>query len=58
MLMESVCNDSPMFDFVEQAAGREVRVPLGLEVPSPTLHTGSGIGARKSDADLLAQYAA
>ena len=25
MLMENVCGDSPMFDFVEQAAGREVR---------------------------------
>lgn len=29
MLMENMCNDSPMFDFVEQAAGKEVRVPLG-----------------------------
>ena len=28
MLMEGVCSDSPMFDFVEQAAGKEVRVPL------------------------------
>ena len=31
MLMENVCADSPMFDFVEQAAGREVRVPLSQE---------------------------
>lgn len=31
MLMESVCADSPMFDFVEQAAGKEVRAPLGQE---------------------------
>ena len=28
MLMENVCGDSPMFDFVEQAAGREVRQSL------------------------------
>lgn len=28
MLMENVCSDSPMFDFVEQAAGKEVRGPL------------------------------
>ncbi len=25
MLMENMCSDSPMFDFVEQEAGREVR---------------------------------
>lgn len=25
MIMENVCVDSPMFDFVEQEAGREVR---------------------------------
>lgn len=31
MLMENVCADSPMFDFVEQAAGKEVRAPLGQE---------------------------
>ena len=31
MLMENVCADSPMFDFVEQEAGREVR--------SQTMHT-------------------
>ena len=58
MLMESVCNDSPMFDFVEQAAGREVRVPLGLEPASPTLSIGGEKGVRPSDAELLAQFAA
>ena len=39
MLMENVCADSPMFDFVEQAAGREGRVPLA----APAGEGGSGV---------------
>lgn len=26
--MENLCTDSPMFEFAEQSAGREVRAPL------------------------------
>ena len=35
MLMENVCSDSPMFDFVEQAAGKEVRSSLASVSANP-----------------------
>jgi hypothetical protein len=31
--MENLCNDSPMFEYAEQAAGREIRAPL--QKPEP-----------------------
>jgi len=34
MLMENMCSDSPMFDFVEQEAGREVRAPVSSAATS------------------------
>lgn len=34
MLMENMCSDSPMFDFVEQEAGREVRAPVSSAAAS------------------------
>ena len=55
--MENMCNDSPMFDFVEQAAGKEVRVPLSAatsQAAPEVKHVPEG----PSKADLVAQFAA
>ena len=64
ILMENVCSDSPMFDFVEESAGREVRRPTGVsEVASSApeisnASTGGSSASGPSDADKLAQFAA
>ena len=39
MLMENLCHDSPMFDFVEESAGREVKIKGG-----DNTNTGTGNG--------------
>ena len=56
-MMESVCRDSPMYDFVEQAAGKEVRAPLGTLQHTPVAVTSLPKDA-KDNAELLAQFAA
>ena len=56
--MENVCADSPMFDFVEQAAGKEVRAPLDIR-QEQAIQEASGEGgpkAKESQADRLAQF--
>ena len=34
MFMENLCADSPMFDFVEESAGREVKIPTSSKPPN------------------------
>ena len=63
MLMENMCSDSPMFDFVEQAAGKEVRNPIST-IPSSAAAESHNAGASAineggpSKAELVAQFAA
>ena len=60
MLMENVCSDSPMFDFVEQAAGKEVRAPVSMvsaQAASSQSDAQSKDEGGPSKAELLAQFA-
>ena len=63
MLMENMCSDSPMFDFVEQAAGKEVRNPISTIPASAAAesHEASASAINEggpTKAELVAQFAA
>lgn len=64
--MENVCSDSPMFDFVEEAAGKEVRAFISgpaveRQTQSQEVASTSDAATRdkkNSDAEKLATFAA